>query len=66
MFVKKRCERSLFKAKKGEIKNLIGYDLKFDKPNKYDLKINTKSIDIFECYKKIEKTLIKKIISYEK
>lgn len=65
---KKRDVKGLFsRAKKGKVTNLVGYDLKFDKPDRYDLKINTKDLDIYESYKRIEKTLLKKkVISYDK
>ena len=63
---KKRDVKKLFyKAKKGIIKNLVGYDIPFDKPVNYNLMVNTenKSLDI--CSKMIIKFLLKKKIIYE-
>ena len=41
---KKRDVKKLYnKAKKGLIKNLVGHDLKFEKPKKHNLKVNSKN-----------------------
>lgn len=59
---KKRDVKKLYqKAKKGKISNLVGYDIKFDTPDQYDLKINAikKKED---CIKKLINFLTKKKI----
>tara|TARA_B100001057_G_scaffold111913_1_gene110015 strand:- start:5757 stop:6314 length:558 start_codon:yes stop_codon:yes gene_type:complete len=62
---KRRDVKKLFyKAKKGIVKNLIGYDLKFDKPLRYNLKVNTENNSLDICSKMIIKFLLKKKIIY--
>lgn len=57
---KKRDVKGLYqKAKKNKLKNLVGHDLKFDRPENYDYKISTskysKSICAFQLLKFLEK-----------
>ena len=62
---KKRDVKKLFsKAKKGMVKNLIGYDLKFDKPLKYNLKVNTENNPLDICSKMIVRFLLKEKLIY--
>ena len=64
---KKRDVKKLFlNAKKGNLKNLIGYDLKFDKPKNYDLKIDTKNKSLDKSTKMLLNFLLKKKILYAK
>ena len=65
---KNRDVKKLYKkAEVGKIKNLVGFDLKFEKPLNYDLKINTKknktsAAVVSVINKLIQKGVIKKII----
>ena len=57
---KKRDVKKLFyKAKKGIINNLIGHDIAFDKPLKFDLKIDTEKKSLDTSAKMIIKFLLK-------
>ena len=62
---KKRDVKKLYlKAKNGNLKNLVGYDLKFDKPLNYDLKINTENYNLDKSTNIIVNFLLKKKIIY--
>lgn len=62
---KKRDVKNLYKeAKKEKIKNLVGHDIKFDKPDNYDLKLNAEKkksdcVDKLFTYLKKKKILIR-------
>ena len=63
---KKRDVKNLFKnAKQNNINNLVGHDIKFDKPKNYDLKLDTTKRKV-DCVNKLftflknKKILIKK------
>jgi len=59
---KKRDVKNLFKnAKQKNINNLVGHDIKFDKPKNYDLKLDTTKSKI-ECVNKLFNFLKKKKI----
>lgn len=59
---KNRDVKNLYKkAKEKKIKNLVGHDIKFDKPKNYDLKINAKK-NKEECIEKMLTYLKKKKI----
>ena len=63
---KKRDVKKLFhKAKKRKINNLIGHDIKFDKPLKFDLKINTEKKSLDSSAKMIMNFLLKQKIIYD-
>ena len=63
---KKRDVKNLYKkAKKNRIKNLIGHDIKFEIPHKYDLKIDTTKKKR-DCVNKLFSYLIKKKILTKK
>jgi adenylylsulfate kinase len=53
-----------YKAKKGTIKNLVGHDIKFEKPLKNDFKVNTKNNTLDNSAKMIIEFLLKKKIIY--
>ena len=63
---KKRDVKNLFKnAKQKNINNLVGHDIKFDKPKDYDLKLDTTKSKI-ECVNKLFNFLKKKKILVKK
>lgn len=63
---KKRDVKKLFlNAKRGLVKNLVGYDIKFDLPKKHDLKINTENNSLDKCSKMLINFLLKNKIIYE-
>ena len=63
---KKRDVKNLYKkAKQNNIKNLVGYDIKFDNPKNYDLKINTTKKKA-DCINKLLTFLKKKKILINK
>jgi len=62
---KKRDVKGLFhRAKIGKLNNLIGHDIKFDKPIKFDLKINTEKKSLDSSVKMILNFLLKQKIIY--
>jgi adenylylsulfate kinase-like enzyme len=64
---KKRDVKKLFlKAKKNKLQNLIGHDLKFEKPNNYDLKIDAKNKSLDQSTKMIKDFLLYNKIIYAK
>jgi adenylylsulfate kinase len=57
-------KKLFYKAKKGKIKNLVGHDIKFEKPLKNDFKVNTKDNTLDNSAKMIIEFLLKKKIIY--
>ena len=65
MYVRKEMSKIYKKAKQNNIKNLVGYDIKFDNPKNYDLKINTTKKKA-DCINKLFTFLKKKKILINK
>ena len=63
---KRDVKKLFFNAINGNLKNLIGYDLKFDKPKNYDLKIDTQNKSLDKSIKMLLNFLLKEKILYAK